>query len=162
MPRLDNERPPIVGVGALVIREDGAALIGHRVKHGEPESWCLPGGHVEAGESFEDAAVREIAEETGILGVENPHLFAVLLARGESRTAVTAGVVARVGAENANAATTEPHVFDEWLWALPGQFPAPLFPATAGVVNVWLGRPAGPAWIAYPVPGTAVSRGVRS
>ena len=30
--------------------------------------WCLPKGHVEQGESFEQAALREILEETGITG----------------------------------------------------------------------------------------------
>ena len=31
--------------------------------------WSLPKGHLEAGESHEDAAVREVEEETGISGV---------------------------------------------------------------------------------------------
>ena len=30
--------------------------------------WCLPKGHVEAGETLEAAAVREVFEETGISG----------------------------------------------------------------------------------------------
>ena len=30
--------------------------------------WSLPKGHIEAGESAEQAAVREVAEETGIAG----------------------------------------------------------------------------------------------
>ena len=39
---------------------------------GEPEKgkWTVPGGHVDKGERFDEAAVRELEEETGISGVE--------------------------------------------------------------------------------------------
>jgi 8-oxo-dGTP pyrophosphatase MutT (NUDIX family) len=44
-----------------------AALIGRTDRRGRL-LWSLPKGHVEAGETAEDAAVREVAEETGITG----------------------------------------------------------------------------------------------
>lgn len=57
--------------GGLVVDLAGdvahAALIGRLDRRGRL-LWSLPKGHVEAGESAEDAAVREIAEETGITG----------------------------------------------------------------------------------------------
>ena len=31
-----------------------------------PGTWVLPGGHIDVGETFEECAVREILEETGI------------------------------------------------------------------------------------------------
>jgi len=43
------------------------ALIGRRDRRGRL-LWSLPKGHIEAGESAEQAAVREVAEETGIAG----------------------------------------------------------------------------------------------
>ncbi len=43
------------------------ALIGRDGRLGQM-LWSLPKGHLEAGESREDAAVREVAEETGICG----------------------------------------------------------------------------------------------
>jgi ADP-ribose pyrophosphatase YjhB (NUDIX family) len=43
------------------------ALIGRRDRRGRL-LWSLPKGHIEAGESAEQAAVREVAEETGIVG----------------------------------------------------------------------------------------------
>ena len=31
-----------------------------------PGAWVLPGGHIDVGEGFEECAIREIWEETGI------------------------------------------------------------------------------------------------
>jgi 8-oxo-dGTP pyrophosphatase MutT (NUDIX family) len=60
-----------VSAGGLVIRtEDGvaaAAIIGRLDRRGRLR-WSLPKGHLEAGETTEQAAVREVAEETGICG----------------------------------------------------------------------------------------------
>ena len=58
--------------GGLVVADDGvtgprAALIGRTDRRGRL-LWSLPKGHIEAGESAEEAAVREVAEETGIAG----------------------------------------------------------------------------------------------
>jgi len=44
-----------------------AAVIARLNRAGRVE-WCLPKGHLESGETPEQAAVREIAEETGIQG----------------------------------------------------------------------------------------------
>ncbi|MFL6239642.1 MAG: NUDIX hydrolase [Actinomycetes bacterium] len=57
--------------GGLVVEgRDGdarAALIGRYDRRGRLR-WSLPKGHLEAGETAEQAAVREVAEETGIRG----------------------------------------------------------------------------------------------
>ena len=56
--------------GLVVDRSNGgprAALIGRTDRRGRL-LWSLPKGHVEAGETTEAAAVREVAEETGITG----------------------------------------------------------------------------------------------
>ncbi|MPZ64252.1 MAG: NUDIX domain-containing protein [Pseudonocardiaceae bacterium] len=44
-----------------------AALIGRLDRRGRL-LWSLPKGHIESGETAEQAAVREVAEETGIVG----------------------------------------------------------------------------------------------
>jgi ADP-ribose pyrophosphatase YjhB (NUDIX family) len=43
------------------------AVIGRRDRRGRL-LWSLPKGHIEPGESPEQAAIREVAEETGIIG----------------------------------------------------------------------------------------------
>ena len=56
--------------GIVVSRREGvdhAAVIARRNRAGRLE-WCLPKGHLEGDETPEEAAVREIAEETGITG----------------------------------------------------------------------------------------------
>ena len=45
---------------------DKLLLIQRATDDGGANKWCLPGGHVDAGESHEKAAVRELVEETGI------------------------------------------------------------------------------------------------
>ncbi|MFF4806042.1 NUDIX domain-containing protein [Streptomyces sp. NPDC001351] len=145
-----TERPsPVVGVGVVLLRADGALLIGHRVKHGEPESWCLPGGHVEAGETFETAAVRETAEESGITAVTDPEVFALAFHTNGLRTEVTAGVLARVTADDVVATTPEPEVFDSWVWAQPEDLPAPLFPASAALLAALRNVGAPDGWTLY-------------
>ena len=65
-----------VELTVLCLIEDGdKILLQNRVKK-DWQGYALPGGHVEPGESFVDAVVREMKEETG-LTVRNPRLVGV-------------------------------------------------------------------------------------
>ena len=68
---LDNRDLPVVreySAGGLVFDEhDRVAIIARHSRSGHLE-WCLPKGHIEKGETPDQTAVREIHEETGILG----------------------------------------------------------------------------------------------
>jgi len=55
-------------VGAVVRDEAGRLLLVRRANPPAQGRWSIPGGRVEAGESHEDAVVRELLEETGLAG----------------------------------------------------------------------------------------------
>jgi GrpB-like predicted nucleotidyltransferase (UPF0157 family)/ADP-ribose pyrophosphatase YjhB (NUDIX family) len=64
--------PPVLGerrfAGVILVDPRGWILLQERDEHPriDPEKWGLSGGHVEAGETFEEAAPRELEEETGV------------------------------------------------------------------------------------------------
>lgn len=67
---------PIVGIGIVVLRP-GSVLLARRGTPPNAGAWSLPGGAQELGETTEQAARRELAEETG-LSVADLHLAEVL------------------------------------------------------------------------------------
>jgi 8-oxo-dGTP diphosphatase len=61
----------VEAAGGVVVRDGRVALI-HRPKY---DDWTLPKGKLEPGEDYEEAALREVREETGLhctLGRELP------------------------------------------------------------------------------------------
>jgi len=56
-----SPQPEVEAAGG-VVRRNGGVMIVHRPKYGD---WTFPKGKLEQGESFEEAAVREVMEETG-------------------------------------------------------------------------------------------------
>lgn len=75
-------RATTLGVRAVVRDEEGRILL---VRHTYLPGWYLPGGGVDPGETVAAAAVREVAEETGVATLEKPRLFALYLNRRVSR-----------------------------------------------------------------------------
>lgn len=57
---------PRVAVGAIVFK-DGKVLLVRRAKPPSEGLWAIPGGSVELGETLQQAAEREIFEETGVV-----------------------------------------------------------------------------------------------
>lgn len=58
----NNATTSTVSAGGVVLNRDAQVLVASQ----RGTSWSLPKGHVDPGESFLDAAIREIREETGV------------------------------------------------------------------------------------------------
>lgn len=85
----------------LLVDPSGAVLLQHRDEHAaaSPNLWSLPGGHLEPGETPQEAARRELLEETGLTADELhplwsgprpsedgfPHTLTVHVFRGDTR-----------------------------------------------------------------------------
>ena len=63
---MTEKNNPVLGVGAVVIHESKVLLV-QRAKPPFVGQWCIPGGKVRFGETLQQAAEREILEETGIV-----------------------------------------------------------------------------------------------
>jgi ADP-ribose pyrophosphatase YjhB (NUDIX family) len=75
---MDAPLPPVVPftktvmvVAAALYDADGRILIQEYLKPAFPGHWEFPGGKIEAGELPEDALVRELREELGIITCVN-------------------------------------------------------------------------------------------
>ncbi len=62
--RLDSQIFPEPTVGALIQNDEGKVLLCS--SHKWPGVYTVPGGHVELGETCEQALVREVVEEVGL------------------------------------------------------------------------------------------------
>lgn len=74
--------------GIIVIRTDGAVLLQQRDDNPSvqfPGYWCYPGGLIEGTEKPEDAARRELLEETGYIAGEIFKLKACTYSRPDGR-----------------------------------------------------------------------------
>ena len=54
--------------GAVVFRERDTEILYLIVSSSDGANWVLPKGHIDSGETAEIAALRELAEEAGVLG----------------------------------------------------------------------------------------------
>ncbi|MFJ4973027.1 bifunctional class I SAM-dependent methyltransferase/NUDIX hydrolase [Streptomyces sp. NPDC088755] len=121
-----------VGVGAILLSEEGILLGRHR--RGTLE---LPGGSVEAtGESFEDAVVRELVEETGLPAqTGDVELLGTLVDHVEGVLRVTVG--ARVHAWQGQPTTQPEESVGDWAWYPLDQLPDGLFVCSAQILTSW-------------------------
>lgn len=118
---------PKVGLGVLIFNEHHQILLGKRKNAHGASSWGPPGGHLEFGETFEECAIREVQEETG-LSVSNPSFLAVTNNIFASDRKHSVSIFMKVELEPAQTATNlEPHQAEEWLWFSLDKLPKYIF-----------------------------------
>jgi len=67
-------RRPVVGIAAAARTADGRWLL---IRRGDTGEWALPGGTLEWGEQLRASIVRELEEETGVVGAQVGRLVGV-------------------------------------------------------------------------------------
>jgi 8-oxo-dGTP diphosphatase len=63
---------PMVGVGAVILSDEGRVVLVKRRQEPLAGQWSLPGGMLELGESLEAGVAREVQEETGLIVTVGP------------------------------------------------------------------------------------------
>ena len=62
-------KPYRPGVGLMIVNKDKKIFVGSRIEASKKYSWQMPQGGIDEGETAEQAALRELYEETGIKSV---------------------------------------------------------------------------------------------
>lgn len=112
---------PVLAAGGVVTRERPGGtevLIVHRPRY---DDWSIPKGKLDIGESDEDAALREVSEETGVLGALVRELATIRYDDHRGRPKRVRYWQMRVVAEHRIGPTEE---VDEARWVPIGEAPA--------------------------------------
>jgi 8-oxo-dGTP diphosphatase len=122
-PGYSGETEELVGVGVIVVR-DGKVLLGRRCGAHGAGTWGFPGGRPSSGERVEQAAPRELLEETGLRGNHARVVAETVDEFSEGLRFRT--VFVRVSADG-EAVVREPHRCEQWCWFSWDDLPQPLF-----------------------------------
>ena len=133
-----HDPQPQVGIGVIVVSKDGHILIGKRKGHHAPY-FSIPGGHLELGETFEEAAHREVREETS-LEIRSPRVFCVTnnlrTYHDEGKHVISICLVTTDF--SGEPVIMEPEKCEGWQWCHPRSLPSPHFEASKTAVQCYL------------------------
>jgi len=139
-----EKQKPGVGVGVILLNSRGEILLGKRVEDQSKSelkggcTWTLPGGKLEFGETLEQAAKREVAEETG-LEAKDLCVISVSDDMIPGKHFVTIGFAGKPVDESKQptAENDEDKDISEWKWFSPDSLPSPLFFPSARAIENW-------------------------
>ncbi|MFJ4609612.1 methyltransferase, FxLD system [Streptomyces griseus] len=101
----------VFGASAVVTDTDGRVLLGRSTRG----MWELPAGGVETGESAQATAVRELAEETGLVAME-PDAHVVTILHDDRQDVRRVAAVVRITSWTGQLDLREPLKFLRWEW----------------------------------------------
>jgi len=121
---MNNEQTAKVGVGVFIVK-NGKVLLGKRKNSHGANEYGGPGGHLEYGETIEETALRETAEECGIK-IKNLRVLCVSdLLIYFPKHYLDIGFVAEW--ESGEPEVLEPHKLESWGWYDMDKLPDELF-----------------------------------
>ena len=132
------------GIGIMILR-DNEILLGKRNTdpekasselHGE-SSWTMPGGKIHFGERIEDAAQRELKEETG-LAAKKLKVVSVGNEIVKDAHFVTIGFLCEDF--EGEPKVMEPEEIVEWRWFPINKLPNPIFPPTLKLLKNYIDK----------------------
>jgi putative (di)nucleoside polyphosphate hydrolase len=131
-------------VGIMLVNEDGLVFVGKRIDNKEGDAWQMPQGGVDEGEDLRRAALRELAEETGVredmvsiiaqtreeLLYDLPDALIGKLWNGRYRGQRQTWFLARFAGVDADVRLDahDPAEFYEWKWVAPETLPDLIVP----------------------------------
>lgn len=142
----DTNKKPGVGVGIMILRDD-KVLLGKR--HGDPQkadselhgegSWTMPGGKLHFKEELEDAAFREVLEETGVkTNKEKLEIISVTNDIVEDTHFITIGFLCNDF--EGEPKVMEPNEITEWRWFELNNLPSPIFFPSEKIIKNFLDK----------------------
>lgn len=134
-PENENQNRPKIGIGVIVTRGD-KILLGERLSSHGAGTFQIPGGHLEFGETFEQAAAREVHEECGLGDITIRSVVSVSNDIAYEKHYVSIGLAAESLA--GEPSDREPEHSRNWKWYDVTNLPDPIFPHSKRVIENWL------------------------
>jgi len=129
--------------GIMLVNRAGGVFTGQRIDNPDSEAWQMPQGGIDEGESAEEAALRELGEETGvsrdlvtILAQSNEEHYYDLpeellgkLWGGKWRGQRQIWFLMRFNGEDTDIDIATKHAeFSRWKWSDPAELPGMIVP----------------------------------
>ena len=141
----ENKKPG-VGIGVMILKDNGV-LLGKR--HGDPKkadselhgegTWTMPGGKLYFKEELEDAAFREVFEETGIkINKEKLKIISITNDIVKDAHFITIGFLCKDF--DGEPKVMEPDEITEWKWFELDKLPSPIFFPSRKILDKFLSQ----------------------